>query len=279
VGASGAVRLATFQDPAVNFNAAQVTTGGNPDLKNEISDTTTYGVVLQPAFAPGLTIVIDRIEIDLTNGLSAFTPQNFEETCLDSAVLPTAICSTFTRDPTGAINTAKQTTFNAGQISFRGETYNANYTTPLSRFFGDAHDYGSVELNFEATHTASLLVSVTGFDKTDFAGSLNGLGGFPNPDWVVRFDASWSRGPFRAHYEMFYLPSIKFTPTATIESTPTPVIGSNTRHSISAQYDFGGHYTVRAGIINLTNEEPSYPTRNYGDILGRQYYVGLRARF
>ena len=69
------------------------------------------------------------------------------------------------------------------------------------------------------------------------------------------------------------------TPTATIESTPTPVVPSNTRHSISAQYDFGGHYTVRAGIINLTDEEPSFPTRNYGDIIGRQYYVGLRARF
>ena len=32
-------------------------------------------------------------------------------------------------------------------------------------------------------------------------------------------------------------------------------------------------------MINLTDEEPSYPTRNYGDILGRQYFVGLRARF
>jgi outer membrane receptor protein involved in Fe transport len=272
--------LATFQDPSVNFNNALVTTGGNPNLKNEISDTTTFGVVLQPAFVPGLSIVIDRIEIDLTNGLSQFTPQNFEETCFDSASPPAAVCGTFTRDPaTGYINTATQTTFNAGQISFRGETYNATYTSPLSRFFGDAHDYGNMELNLEATHTSSLIVSVTGFDRIDYAGSLVGLDNRPNPDWVVRFDAHWSRGPFRANYEMFYLPSIKYSPTATIETLPTPVIGSNTRHSISAQYEFGGHYTVRAGIINLTNEQPSYPTRNYGDILGRQYYVGLRARF
>ena len=32
-------------------------------------------------------------------------------------------------------------------------------------------------------------------------------------------------------------------------------------------------------IINLTDEQPSFPTRNYGDILGRRYYVGLNARF
>jgi len=277
--------LATFQDPSVNFNNALVTTGGNPNLKNEISDTTTYGIVLQPSFVPGLTIVADRIEIDLTNGLSLFAPLNFEETCFDTAPQPAAVCSTFTRDPaTGFINTATQTTFNAGQISFRGETYNANYQAPLSRFFGDARDYGNIDLNLEATHTASLVQSVTGFDKIDFAGSGSGINNSPTPEWVVRFDAHYSRGPFRANYELYYLPSIKQTPTATIETTPTPTIGSNTRHSISAQYDlptryFGGQYTVRAGIINLTNEQPSYPTRNYGDILGRQYYVGLRARF
>jgi outer membrane receptor protein involved in Fe transport len=283
VGSSAATRLSTFQDPSANFANALVTVGGNPSLKNEISDTTTYGIVLQPSFAPGLSIVIDRIEIDLTNGLSPFTPQNFEETCFDSSPQPTIICGTFTRDATGAIVTAKQTTFNAGQVEFRGEVYNATYQFPISRFF-PGHDYGTAELNVEATHTSKLEQSVTGFDRTDFAGSLVGLGGAPNPDWVVRFDARWSMGPFRALYEMYYLPSIKQTPTATIESTPTPIIGSNTRHSISAQYDlparyFGGQYTLRAGIINLTNEEPSYPTRNYGDILGRQYYVGLRARF
>ncbi len=264
--------LATFQDPSVNFDNALVTTGGNAGLKNEISDTTTYGVVLQPGFAPGLTIVVDRIEVDLTNGLSQFTPQNFEETCFDAKPQPTAVCSTFARDPaTGYITAANQTTYNAGQVRFRGETYNVTYAFPLSRFFGD-HDYGDMELNLEATHTALLETSVTGFDRSRTDGTIT------NPDWVTRFDAHYRHGPFRATYELFYLPEVKQTYTATIESTPTPMIASNTRHSVSAQYDFG-KYTVRAGIINLTDEEPSYPTRSYGDILGRQYYVGLRARF
>jgi hypothetical protein len=265
--------LATFQDPSVNFNNALVTTGGNSTLKNEISDTTTYGIVLQPEFIPGLAIVVDRIEVDLTNGLSAFTPQNFEETCFDTSPQPADICSTFSRDPaTGFITAAKQTTFNAGQVRFRGETYNINYSFPLSRFLGDQHDYGDMLLNLEATHTGLLETSVTGFDRSRSDGTVT------NPDWVTKFAALYHRGPFRATYELFYLPEVKQTFTATIETTPTPTIASNTRHSISASYDFG-HYTVRAGVINLTDEEPSYPTRNYGDILGRQYFVGLRARF
>ena len=79
VGASAAARLATFQDPSANFANALVTTGGNANLANEISDTTTYGIILQPTFIPGLTITADRIEVDLTNGLTAFTPTNFSQ--------------------------------------------------------------------------------------------------------------------------------------------------------------------------------------------------------
>jgi outer membrane receptor protein involved in Fe transport len=45
------------------------------------------------------------------------------------------------------------------------------------------------------------------------------------------------------------------------------------------QYALYENYTLRAGIINLTDEQPSFPTRSYGDILGRQWFVGLKAKF
>lgn len=269
--------LATFQDLSENFSGANITTGGNPDLKNEISKTWTYGFVFQPKFAPGLTIVADRVEVDLTNGLSAFTPQNFLETCYDSAPQPADICSTFTRNATGQIITARQTTFNAGRITFRGEVYNINYSFPIGRFFDD-RDLGELELNLEATRIEKLEVSVTGFDVTrvDNTSSTPGYG--PSPDLAAKFDLRFHRGPMRATYTLNYLSGVKQTYTATIETTPTPHIKENIRHNISASYDIG-NYTLRGGVTNLTDEEPSFPTRNYGDILGRQYYVGLRARF
>ena len=49
--------------------------------------------------------------------------------------------------------------------------------------------------------------------------------------------------------------------------------------NISVQYALYENYTLRAGIINLTDEQPSFPTRSYGDILGRQWFVGLKAKF
>ncbi|MBP6878089.1 MAG: TonB-dependent receptor [Phenylobacterium sp.] len=263
--------LATFQNPSENFSNTLVTSGGNPNLRNELSDTKTIGFIYQPTFAPGLTIVVDRIDVDLTDGLSPFTPQDFMAACYDSVSPSAEICGAFTRDPTGAIATAMSTTFNAGTVAFRGETYNVNYRFPIGRFFDDA-DYGELELAVDATHTTRYEQSVTGFDVNRYDGTTR------QPDWVVDFDATYSRGPVRLYYSLHYLPEAKVNSFDTIESTPTPEIRENYRHNISAQYDFG-KYTVRGGIINLTDEQPSFPTRNYGDILGRRYYVGLNARF
>ncbi|MBA4010437.1 MAG: TonB-dependent receptor [Phenylobacterium sp.] len=263
--------LATFQNPSENFSNTLVTSGGNPNLRNELSDTKTIGFIYQPTFVPGLTIVVDRIDVDLTDGLSPFMPQDFMAACYDSTSPSAEICGTFTRDSTGAIATALSTTFNAGTVAFRGETYNVNYRFPVGRFFNDA-DYGELELAVDATHTTRFEQSVTGFDVNRYDGTTR------QPDWVVDFDATYSNGPLRLYYSLHYLPEAKVNSFDTIESTPTPEIKENYRHNISAQYAFD-KYTVRAGVINLTDEQPSFPTRNYGDILGRRYYVGLNARF
>lgn len=269
--------LSTFQDQSENFSRALITSGGNPDLRNEISKTWTYGFVFQPTFVPGLSIVADRVEVDLTDGLSAFSPQSFLATCYDSSPQPEDICATFTRDAQGNIATARQTTFNAGRITFRGEVYNINYTFPIGRFFEDA-DYGELELNLEATRIEKLEVSVTGLDITrvDNTSSTPDFG--PSPDFAAKFDMRFRKGPFRATYTLNYLSPVKQLYTATIENTPTPHIKENIRHNVSASYDIM-NYTIRAGVTNLTDEEPSFPTRTYGDILGRRYFVGLRARF
>ena len=36
---------------------------------------------------------------------------------------------------------------------------------------------------------------------------------------------------------------------------------------------------MRAGVQNLFDEGPSYPTTTYGDIIGRRYFIGLTATY
>jgi len=263
-GYNGGHGLAGYLDPAVNFATAAITSGGDQGLTNEISHTTTYGFVLQPEFLPGFTFVADRIQIDLTNAITAFSAANYVDACFDVSPQPKAICSTFTRDANGDIVTATSSFLNAGSQVYKGETYNINYHFLPATM-------GRVELNLEVTHNDVNDLSVT-------EGSLIRTAGTSlDPRWVSRFDASWNYRLLRLTYSLYYLPKTLSIPGATPENNQYPYYAANAQHSLSAQYQVTPKITVRAGIVNLTDEQPSYPSINYGDILGRRFFVGFNA--
>jgi outer membrane receptor protein involved in Fe transport len=277
-GLSAAQRLARFQDPAENFDRATITTGGNAGLRNEISNTLSYGITLQPTFVRGLTITADRIQIDLRDGLSAFTTEDFTAACYDNANPDPAVCNAFSRlavsdgtSPGGTIVTGSTTTFNAGVVKYRGETYAIDYRFAPGDLFAGGRDLGMLQLNAAATHNQLLTQSVTGetFDRTDDT--------ITEPSWVGRFNATYTKGPIRLSYQLFYMPAARRTYTSTIENDPVPEVASNMTHSLSAQVDVG-RMTYRIGVENLTDEQPSYPSIAYGDILGRRFFAGVNVK-
>jgi len=275
-------RLAAFQDPAENFPLARITSGGNNALENEVSDTWSYGVVLQPRFIPGLTITADRVEVKLKDGLTAFATTDFMAACFDNPDQPAVFCNAFTRNATdvlnpdgsvlavaGSVSSGRTTTVNASLMRFEGEVYNINYIVPLRSIFGG--NPGTLELGVEATHTTRLESQNLGVTtRTDGTAS--------QPEWSGRFDARYGYGPLRVTYQAFYLSKSKANFDATIETTPFPYLKANIQHNISAQYDFG-QFILRAGVNNFTDQMPSYPSLSFGDIIGRRFYVGGRVRF
>jgi outer membrane receptor protein involved in Fe transport len=276
-GLSAAARLARFQDPSENFARASVTTGGNAGLRNEISNTWTYGILLQPRIVPGLTISADRIEIDLKDGLSAFTTQDFTAACYDDPNPAAGVCSAFTRlattdglSPGGTIATGTTTTFNAGVIRYRGENYMVDYQFALGDLFRTG-DLSRLQLTASATHNTLLTTSVTGttFVRTD--------GTYLSPTWVGRFNAAYSKGPLRLTYQLQYRDRTAAGSNVSIETTPNPVLARNIVHDVSAQVDLGA-IALRIGVDNLTDKDPSYPQIAYGDILGRRFYAGARIK-
>ncbi len=277
-GMSADARLARFQNPSENFQRALVTTGGNPNLRNEISDTWSYGVVLAPGFAPGLSFSVDRVQIDLRDGLSPFTTEDFAAACFDNENPDQAVCSAFTRlanadtvSPGGTIITGTTTTFNAGVVRYRGEVFALNYVFGLSDLVGGA-DKGELSLNVAATHNALLETSVTGdtFVRSDDT--------WRSPRWSGTLTVAWQKGPLRLVYQGDYLGATRAGPDVTIETNPNPRLNANYVQSISGQFEIGD-FAIRAGITNLTDRGPSYPQIGYGDILGRRFFVGARVRF
>ena len=261
---NGGNGLATFEDPSSNFSTAAVTSGGNRALANEVSHTWTFGIVLQPQFLPGFTLTADRIDIKLTNAITQFIPDDYAATCYDSVRPATAYCDTFTRDSNGDIVTATSSFVNAGLLTYKGETYDLDYRFTLAQ----RHQF---DLSLETTHN-EVDDQLVGETLTRNAGT--GL----DPRWVSRFDARYGLGKFRLTYSLFYLPRTTREPGDTPQNTDTPFLAANIQHSISVLYDVTKNVTVRAGIVNLTNEAPSFGSLAYGDVLGRRYFVGFDAQ-
>lgn len=247
------------------------TTAGNPDLNNEISTTTSYGFVLQPAGAPGLTASADRIVLNLKNALTLYGVSNFASTCFDSVSRPAAYCGTLSYTSEGDIAAGTQTTVNAGSEGYRGETYNIDYRFPLNSILSALS--GTLDVNAQATHST--------YQSTTVAGSTTRTDNTPVlPNWVARLDVHYSNGPLRVNYTLFDMSSVLLTATSNVYNSPDGVthLAANIQHNVSVQYDFGDHVTVRAGVNDIFDRLTSYPSLTYGSIIGRQFFVGVRAK-
>lgn len=96
---------------------ANATGGGNLALGPEIGNTWTAGVVLQPSFAPRLSLSIDYYDIRITGAITSPTPGDAIAACFGTAATPaagasaTAACTSIRRDAlTGTLSGDTNTT-------------------------------------------------------------------------------------------------------------------------------------------------------------------------
>lgn len=118
--------LAKFPN-ATPLDAAAATVpglnGGNPNLKNEVAYSFSYGVILQPRFIPGLTLSVDYVNIKIRNPISSLTVAQIAGACFDNANFNTAdpangnaFCSQIKRYATGQGGTAANGGDRGGQV-------------------------------------------------------------------------------------------------------------------------------------------------------------------
>ncbi len=74
-------------------------TGGNEFLEEETSKSWTVGVVLEPRFAPGLTLTLDYYEILIEDVIGSPTAQQILDNCYDGTSLNNVFCAVIRRTP------------------------------------------------------------------------------------------------------------------------------------------------------------------------------------
>jgi len=256
-----------------------ITTAGNSSLKNELGNSWTYGVVVEPHWVPGLALAADYVHIDLTNAIVNFNATSILSTCYDSPSHPADVCGRFVRDNTGQITTVAAGFVNAGFSNFAGETFEVTYNRDINRFpfIGTDRELGSFGLAWNVFHTKRLKTSVsgTGFDLSDTEGTIG------NARWKYLLNLRYNLGAFQANWTTHYIQHSLFSRTLTIENQNILSVGDYYTHDLGVQYKFPRNITVRAGVNNLMDKAPPFPTVGIGtyDQIGRYYFVGLNLRY
>jgi outer membrane receptor protein involved in Fe transport len=278
----------------------EILSGSNPALKQETSDSYTIGAVIEPRFAPGLSLTVDYYNIKVKDVIVAPTSQQIVNSCYDLPDLNNQFCALFTRNGAGtgpngeAPGEIISQSLQAIPLNFasrvrKGIDVQANYRTT----FGEN---GAINTRFLYTHQ---LKNSNFQDPTnpDFENRL--LDELGDPTDEFRWNTDLTLGRFTLGYEMRYigpmlvtlyedLYSLQGRPAQNADWADILTFPSVLYHDVRFDLRVGDEakgVNFFVGIDNLTDKEPPLGSTATGagsaiyNIRGRTFFSGFRARF
>ncbi len=270
---------------------------GNPDLTEETADTFSMGLVWTPAFeSPWLARLnasLDYYSIDIKDAVGVINTNTSLRNCfnLDGAN-PTysntnSYCSLISRDHgTGEILTVLQKRANLGRIRTSGWDFVVDWRLSLDEI--GAPFSGLAGVNLMGTHLDKYEIKELPTSSfVDYRGSIGSALGTAYPEWKLVTTFSYELGPLRTAVKWRYIDAMK----------DRSLVGGGAATAVSpssvSYLDFDARWIVnetielRVGGTNLTDKDPPPYTSAVSmntdpstyDVLGRRFYVGLRARF
>ena len=295
--------------PATTTN---VLTGGNPDLKPQIADTITAGVVLTPrSLSRTLLVSVDWWRIKINKYIGSLPASASLDTCLASG--DPIYCSLIRRDANGSLSTGTgpssgriiATGLNTGSYEESGADIEGRYTVGLDSV-GFANS-GSIAFSFSGSvgldNTITTVPGLPAADCTGYYGATcTGEGPTsPIPRWKHRLRTTW-RAPFGG-LEV----SVNWRHIGHLKSeqlSPNSQLATGTAYSIDSQvpsydyldmdvgFDLGHHAELRLGINNLLDKQPPIVGFNLNPLLvngnmlapmydpfGRFLFLALTAKY
>lgn len=293
--------LITILDPLTNTTVSpQRIQTGNPNLVPEIADTFTAGFVVQPSFAPGLSLSVDYWSVEIEDSIQQILGQNIVRLCYEGF---SSLCSRIYRDDSNMIVRVEQGNFNIANQKARGIDLEASYSFGLSSLFNGAP--GDVSLRLMGTHYIENIVDDTMTLPTDSVGTVNA------PETVLTGVLNYDLDRFSGGITARYFSDVVLNNNAVECTSGCPESTSSSRTYDTMSIDGGlyfdlslsyrlenvfgnGESKIFANIRNLLNEDPEIvpqsPLEGLGyiysrseggrwDKLGRVYRVGVEFKF
>ncbi len=271
--------------------------GGNPNVSEETADTYTLGLVFRSPIEDGifsrLTASLDWYSIDLVDAIGAIGAAQGLSRCYDpdfneSFSSSNFYCALFQRDPgSGDVRNFQQFTQNLGGIKTSGVDFQVDWRFGLDQL-GLSENAGDMSVNFVVTYLNEFgFQPLPGDDYDQLQGTIDGSIGTAFPEWKWTLTTSWKKGPLTVTPSIRYIGAMEHA-QAKLGIDPSATGTDATYYmDVSGSYDLNDTWTVRAGINNLLDQEPriyapavqaNTDPQTY-DIIGRRYFLALKARF
>lgn len=252
-----------------------VTTGGNPDLKPETSNSLTLGVVFQPKFLPGFDLAVDYWDINIKDVITTFAYNRLLYLCVDLPTIDNPYCDRIVREaPLGNPVAISSFAINASRLYARGFDIGANYR----RHVGG----GQLSLNFKGTY---LIEQVTETTPGISAGDVIADGHWQNPRFRGTLLASYQIGKVGFALDTRFISASKYdVNTLSDEAYPDNSVPAKVYNDFSVQYTIADNYRFTFGVRNVMNVKPPYMAGIYRDnnihgIVGRYFYTNIGLKF
>lgn len=258
-----------IDNPAGQFNSL---IGGNTELSPEKADTYSVGAVIQPSFAPGLTISLDYFNIKVANLIGSVNPNLALTNCM--ATGDASFCDRIHRGAGGSLFLTDDGYFerfnlNTGSLKTSGLDVSVDYRLDLADV--GAPDMGMVNFNLVGTwldkYTTKPLPSSPASDIYECTGLYGGLCGRPRPEWRHKLLTTWN-SPWDVQLNLTwrYISSVKISQTSDQPALSgsyaelNRVLKSRNYFDLSAAYQIRENVSLRAGVNNLFDKDPPLTT-------------------
>jgi outer membrane receptor protein involved in Fe transport len=286
----------------------EILSGGNPDLKEETSDSFTAGIVLQPTFLPGFTFSADYFDIDIDDVITAPDAQQIMDACYDAADLNNQFCALFQRwgadggpnylpgtsDPTSdpeapfalENGTLQQTLLNYASSTARGIDFEVGYN-------GNIGEVGKLGTRLIYTRMLQRDDFLDPAHPDDPDQVLYELG---DPKNAFNWNTDFTVGKFKFGYQMRYIGhmvidlaenvfSVGGNPPQNADYAEKKYYPEVIYHDLRAAYDIRDDINAYIGVDNLTDRVPPLGLTGVGEgsgiyeVRGRFWYAGFRVGF
>ncbi|MGX9461646.1 TonB-dependent receptor domain-containing protein [Shewanella sp. A14] len=240
-------------DPDYDDKTLEGLSGGNRELEAEESTSYTLGIVYQPDFIDGLSITTDYWNIEIENAISAVSPQDIINRCVDSpSGVDNEYCSLITRDATShEITQIRQFSLNISSLEAAGIDFDIGYV--FEAFNGD------VRSNLIATRLLKRK-DYSFQDEPDTFEELAGTAGYAK--WQANWSLNYSIDNWDVNWRTRFVEGVSLYSDKELALNANPnssmKYGDYYISDVAVAYNFDSGITLKFGIDNLFDRDLPY---------------------